>query len=196
MQLLRVKYTRCKRSPRKNFCYFPGTIGRSNDSHAITPEIVPEMVCAGVLTDISDTGMCIAHESMPFVIKFFGYFLSTILFEKVMNFLIRFSRIMCCLIIGCIVWYETVWPSDTDKTLFLFTNSGCPPRHIEISFWLPISRGRIRIITNSVRSCMVGKKSRHITDESVYIFMKYMITFSRIRIAEVDNMKMLKTIRT
>lgn len=154
------------------------------------------MMRTGVLSDISDASMCVAHESVPFVVEFFWYFLGTILLEKVVNFLISLTGVMRRLVIGNIVWHKCIWTSDTDKALFLLFNSSCPSGHIEILFRLPINWHRIRIVTDSTRSRMISIKSSHITDKSVYIFVKQAIPLTGIRIAEINNMEVLKTIST
>lgn len=153
-------------------------------------------MCMGILTYVSDTSMRISHEPMPLIREFVWYFFRAIFTEKISDFMIGFFWIMSCFIIGYLVWHETIRSTDTDETFFLFILVGCSSRYIEILLRLPVSWAGFRIITDSTRAAMVSKKSRHISDESMNIFMKYTVSLSGIRTAEVDNMKMLKSIGT
>ncbi len=136
----------------------------------------------GILTYIADSCMRITHETMPSIWERIWHLLSSILFEKFLYFVIGFFWINCCWIIGSFMRNETIGSSDTDKTFFLtilFKRSTC---HIKIFLRVPISGQSFWIITNSTCSFMRGKKSRHISNQSLYILMKYLITFSRTRV--------------
>ena len=91
---------------------------------------------------------------------------------------------------------ETIRTSYTYETLFFIILFKSTTRNIKIFLRLPINRESFWIIADSTGLPVRRKKPRHISNESLYIFMKHLIPLSRTRVMKINNMKMLKSIRT
>lgn len=149
-----------------------------------------------ILSYISQTSMSIAHETMPCIGKLFWKFFFSIFFEKITDLIVCFFWIMSHWIIGFIMRDKRVRSTHTYQTLFLITKPRCTTSNIKILFRFPILWQCFWKITDSTSLLMWSIKSRHISYETMDIFMKYLFSFARIRPTKINDMKMRKAIRT
>ena len=149
-----------------------------------------------ILTYIAKSSMRIAHETMPRIRENLRYIFSSILFEKILNFIIRILWIMIYRIISCLMRDKDIRSSNTNETFFLSFLIKCTTSDVEILLSFPIDWQSVRMITNSTCSLVGGKKTSHISDQPLNIFMEYFIPFTRARMMKINNMKILKSIGT